>query len=133
MLEDSKLISLKEAAKLSGYSADYIGQLIRAGKLPGKQVYCNVAWMTTAEAIEAYQNKDKKQSGQRLITLKNKINFELEILRLFFRTFKSARIVLTTLVVSFVLFTLILLYQAVRPAVDSSRSESSSQESTLSF
>ena len=49
-----KYISLKEAAKISGYSSDYVGQLIRAGKLEGKQVFSNVAWMTTEEAIRKY-------------------------------------------------------------------------------
>lgn len=59
-LKEPKYISLKEAAELSGYSADYVGQLIRSGKLPGKQVFLNVAWMTTKEAIEEYVNSDKK-------------------------------------------------------------------------
>lgn len=58
--KEPKYISLKEAAELSGYSADYVGQLIRNGKLPGKQVFLNVAWMTTKEAIEEYVNSDKK-------------------------------------------------------------------------
>ncbi len=61
MGKQDEYINLKEAAQITGYSADYIGQLIRAGKLEGKQVYSNVAWMTTREALEAYQqNKDKK-------------------------------------------------------------------------
>ncbi len=47
-------ITLKEASLLSGYSSDYLGQLIRKGKLEGKQVYANVAWMTTREAIDSY-------------------------------------------------------------------------------
>jgi hypothetical protein len=55
MTNDSrKYISLKEAAKISGYSSDYVGQLIRSGKLEGKQVFSNVAWMTTEEAIRKY-------------------------------------------------------------------------------
>ena len=49
-----KHISLKEASRISGYAPDYIGQLIRSGKLEGKQVYANVAWMTTESAIRAY-------------------------------------------------------------------------------
>src|SRR3989344_2005979 len=49
-----KHISLKEASLISGYAPDYIGQLIRSGKLEGKQVYANVAWMTTESAIRAY-------------------------------------------------------------------------------
>lgn len=63
-----EFITLKEAAQITGYSADYIGQLIRAGKLEGKQVYSNVAWMTTREALEEYQqNKDKKADVPSLI------------------------------------------------------------------
>ena len=54
---EEKYISLKEAAKISGYAPDYIGQLIRKGKLPGKQVYCTVAWMTTEESIKRYMQK----------------------------------------------------------------------------
>ncbi len=61
MGKQDEYITLKEAAQLTGYTPDYIGQLIRAGKLEGKQVYSNVAWMTTREAFVAYQeNKDKK-------------------------------------------------------------------------
>jgi predicted DNA-binding transcriptional regulator AlpA len=57
-----KFISLKEAAELSGYSADYVGQLIRQGKLPGKQVFSNVAWMTTREALDEYIRKGTRTS-----------------------------------------------------------------------
>ena len=53
----SKYITLKEAAEISGYAPDYIGQLIRKGKLPGKQVYYNVAWMTTEEDLKHYMAK----------------------------------------------------------------------------
>lgn len=58
--KEPEFISLKEAAQLSGYSADYIGQLIRSGKLQGKQVFSNVAWMTTRDAIAEYLKKDSK-------------------------------------------------------------------------
>jgi hypothetical protein len=47
-------ITLKEAARISGYSADYIGQLIRKGKIKGRQVYTNIAWVTTEEDLRAY-------------------------------------------------------------------------------
>ena len=70
--EKKKYISLKEAAKISGYSADYVGQLIRGGKLEGKQVFLNIAWMTTEEAINNYlwrQNgtADKKTALQAFV------------------------------------------------------------------
>ncbi|MCL9972029.1 MAG: helix-turn-helix domain-containing protein [Candidatus Pacebacteria bacterium] len=70
-------ITLREAAELSGYSADYIGQLIRKGKLPGRQVYTNVSWVTTPEAIDAYMERssggaewfDRYMSLERVQTL----------------------------------------------------------------
>lgn len=66
MKKKDKYITLKEAAQISGYSSDYVGQLIRKGKLQGRQVFSNVAWMTTEEAIRKYkdkreQNKNKKK------------------------------------------------------------------------
>jgi hypothetical protein len=47
-------ITLKEAARISGYAPDYVGQLIRKGKLYGRQVYLNTAWVTTEEAMRKY-------------------------------------------------------------------------------
>ena len=63
MLSDKEYISLKEAAKMSGYSSDYVGQLIRAGKIQGKQVFSNVAWVTTEKAILEYIQKEKKSQA----------------------------------------------------------------------
>src|SRR5262244_1385185 len=64
MTSDSKkYISLKEAARLSGYSSDYVGQLIRSGKLEGKQVFSNVAWMTTEEALQKYLRRLNEPAG----------------------------------------------------------------------
>ena len=59
MTKKSEYISLREAAAMSGYTPDYVGQLIRSGKLPGKQVFANVAWMTTEEAIRDYMDKKR--------------------------------------------------------------------------
>lgn len=50
-------ITLKEAAEVSGYSSDYIGQLIRQGKLPAKKIYSNIAWLTTEDAVLKYIDK----------------------------------------------------------------------------
>lgn len=59
--QEKGYITLKEAAKLFSYSPDYIGQLIRSGKIEGEQVYANVAWVTTEEAVLAYvRDKGKK-------------------------------------------------------------------------
>lgn len=53
-MKDKSTITLKEASELSGYTPDYIGQLIRQGKLPGKQVFSSVSWVTTEDAILDY-------------------------------------------------------------------------------
>jgi len=58
--QEKGYITLKEAAAIANYSPDYVGQLIRAGKIKGEQVYSNVAWVTTAAEIEAYL-QDKKR------------------------------------------------------------------------
>lgn len=54
-------ITLREAAALTNYSSDYIGQLIRRGKIRGEQVYSNVAWVTTEDEVRAYM-ADKTRS-----------------------------------------------------------------------
>jgi hypothetical protein len=51
-----KYISLKEASKISGYASDYIGFLIRAGKIPGKKIYSRINWVATEEAIKVYKD-----------------------------------------------------------------------------
>lgn len=66
-------ITLKEASELFGYSPDYIGQLIRKGKIEGKQVYANVAWMTTKETIEDYLAREKKGMGSEEVTPREQI------------------------------------------------------------
>lgn len=106
-VNDKDLINLKEAAKISGYSADYIGQLIRAGKISGKQVYCNVQWMTTAEAVMEYKSKGSniKETGKIKSSLR-KIGMELNILKLFFKTFKTAMPILIFLSFCFIVLVL---------------------------
>lgn len=60
MADEKDYISLKRAAEISGYSSDYLGQLIRSGKLDGKQVFSNVSWVTTEEALTQYLSKENK-------------------------------------------------------------------------
>ena len=74
METNDELISLKEAASLSGYSADYIGQLIRSGKISGKQVFSNVSWMTSEKAVREYIEKDKKRSEPRTLSLFERVS-----------------------------------------------------------
>jgi hypothetical protein len=68
--DPKKLISLKEAAKISGYSSDYVGQLIRSGKIEGKQVFSNVAWMTTEEAVQKYLRREDGPAGSKNLLAK---------------------------------------------------------------
>jgi hypothetical protein len=95
--EGEKWISLREASKISGYSPDYIGYLIRTGKIPGRMVYTGVSWQTTREAILAYKNRQqrkkgkmtlKEKMGEGLNSLKSRLEFELNILKMFFKEFK---------------------------------------------
>ncbi len=68
MNKKDEYISLREAAAIAGYTPDYVGQLIRSGKIPGKQVFANVAWMTTEEAVRSYAGQKKgKNSGKDVI------------------------------------------------------------------
>lgn len=53
-MEKERYITLKEASEISGYAPDYVGQLIRKGRLSGKQVYSGVAWVTTEKALRQY-------------------------------------------------------------------------------
>ncbi|MFH1193657.1 MAG: hypothetical protein V1661_01540 [bacterium] len=110
--EINKFITLKEAAEISGYAPDYIGQLIRKGKLPGKQVYCNVAWMTTEGSVRRYlegnrgqKNNVEAKSGwaNKFEALKAKIRPQIDVMRL-------PQIILYTIIVFSVSFLLLLLY-----------------------
>jgi len=54
-------ISLKEAAKLSGYSSDYIGYLIRTKKIKGKSISLGKTWVINPETVLNYKIKKKKE------------------------------------------------------------------------
>ena len=47
-----KLISLKKAAENTGYHPDYLGYLIRRGKLEGKKIGRN--WFTTEKSVKDF-------------------------------------------------------------------------------
>jgi hypothetical protein len=46
---DGGFLSLAQAAEITGYHQDYLGQLARAGKLPAQKIGRN--WVTTIEAV----------------------------------------------------------------------------------
>ena len=71
-------ITLKEASELFGYSPDYIGQLIRKGKIEGKRVYANVAWMTTKNTLDEYLARERGAP-----TKNEETSFVQQLMRLF--------------------------------------------------
>ena len=88
MAKNREFISLREAAEISGYSSDYIGQLIRGGKLEGKQVYTNVSWVTTEEAVRVYmEDKSRKKDSDARSTYSLEHIFSLERLEKLYATF----------------------------------------------
>ena len=78
MKKDKQYISLKEASEVSGYSSDYIGQLIRKGKLNGKQVYSSVAWTVEKNDLVEYlkQNRSSENTtdGNGKLTIMSEIS-----------------------------------------------------------
>jgi len=136
--EDKNLISLKEAAKISGYSADYIGQLIRTGKIPGRQVYSNIAWMTTAQAVMDYKSKGKNENGRESLgdKIKNsgqKIAMEMNILKLFFQTFRHALPILIMVIISFLLLSWFFFYSFFNQKTIDPSVVPASEEKDLTF
>ena len=61
-IDGKAYISARRAAKEHGYVADYIGQLIRAGKLVGKKV--GRAWYVDVESLDAYIRTSYTESSQ---------------------------------------------------------------------
>jgi hypothetical protein len=79
-------ITLKEAAHISGYAPDYVGQLIRKGKLYGRQVYLNTAWVTTEAALREYMLKDETAragAGGKLQMIENALLSETRLTSFF--------------------------------------------------
>ncbi|MCK4539745.1 hypothetical protein KAU09_01160 [Candidatus Parcubacteria bacterium] len=124
-MNEKALISLKDAAKISDYSADYIGQLIRTGKIPGKQVCCTVAWMTTADAVMAYKNKGKADAklsvGEKLANRWRMLVMEMGIIKLFFKTFKYSLPLLFVIVISFSLLSFYIIYIILDKNIDTNK------------
>ncbi len=52
------LISLQEAAKLSGLSPNHLRHLVTIGEMWGKKLGRN--WFTTAQAVKEYQAQDHR-------------------------------------------------------------------------
>lgn len=101
-----KFITLKEASEISGYAPDYVGQLIRSGKIEGKQVFSNVAWVTTESAIRAYVERTKNGGS----AVESTSPFSFSDFMKGIHASRLYRTVLTVLIAVGVLFGLILFY-----------------------
>jgi excisionase family DNA binding protein len=53
-----ELISLEQAARLSGLTADHLRRLVRQGDLWGKKIGRN--WVTAEQAVREYLARDRR-------------------------------------------------------------------------
>ena len=109
-IEEKKLegyITLKEASELFGYSPDYIGQLIRKGKVEGKQVYANVAWMTTKDSLDEYLSRERGAAQ-----VSEKVPFHERTMRFLLRddTVRVAKWLLAALIPILAVFAMFVFY-----------------------
>jgi hypothetical protein len=70
-INQEKLISLSEAGRICPYGADYLGLLIRKGRLEGFKK--DGKWFTSKVALERYTQKVAEASYERQETLNIKI------------------------------------------------------------
>jgi len=66
-----KYISLKKAAKISGYTPDYLGYLIREKNLGGRKIGRN--WFTTEESLKTYLSSGKYLSLEDSVSQKKSV------------------------------------------------------------
>lgn len=65
LLSGKKHISARRAAKENGYASDYIGQLIRAGKLAGQKV--GRAWYVEEASLRSFLGKPAPQEARAVL------------------------------------------------------------------
>jgi hypothetical protein len=118
--EGARYITLKEASKISGYTPDYLGQLIRKGKLQGKQIYLNVAWVTTEEALGEYLEKNKTVGAKPNAGsgLKNRVRRWLIAHSSGESVIRIARRIIYTILVLLVALSIFLLYAIIANALN---------------
>ena len=63
------IISLREAAELSGLTQPHLALLVRQGKLWGKKIGRN--WVTTEQAVQEYLVKERKPGPKPTKRVKN--------------------------------------------------------------
>jgi hypothetical protein len=72
--ENKPLISLKDASKSTPYSSDYLGLLVRKGRLQGEKI--GGKWFTSREAIDTYMKQAAEASYEHQESLNVKVPAE---------------------------------------------------------
>ena len=65
LLRSRTYIPLRQAAKISGYDPDYVGWLIREGKIPGKKFYLKTSWELSESTVRKYKKRRDKRRRER--------------------------------------------------------------------
>lgn len=68
---DEKLLTLKEASKMTPYSSDYLGLLVRKGRIGGYKK--DGKWFTTEKDVESYMKRTAESSYEHQQSLNVKI------------------------------------------------------------
>ncbi len=63
LIEEKKYVSSKQAAKITGYAKDYIGQLCREGRVPARLV--GRSWYVLETAIQDHRFGSEESDGEK--------------------------------------------------------------------
>ena len=63
MEKNQEWLTVNEAAKLSGYNADHLRELIRDGKIKAQKF--SIVWMVDRESLLAYKTKAQASGKKR--------------------------------------------------------------------
>ena len=63
MATNGKWLTVREAAKLSGYNADHLRELIREGKIKARKF--SIVWMVDRESLLTYKAKAQASGEKR--------------------------------------------------------------------
>ena len=75
MGEFEEIISLRDAAVQTGYTTDYLGYLIRTGKLSGRKM--GRTWVTTKRELDSYLSTSRYHAVTKLFSYFFNLKFML--------------------------------------------------------
>ncbi|HVB19860.1 MAG TPA: helix-turn-helix domain-containing protein [Candidatus Paceibacterota bacterium] len=73
LIEEKKYVSSKQAAKITGYAKDYIGQLCREGRVPARLV--GRSWYVLESAIHDHRFGDQKTDQEEIMAARRAQTF----------------------------------------------------------